>query len=215
MPLEPAERPRSAWQLPLPPLAALHLAELGPAVMADDPCEAASATATPPGPRKYYRARYHEPTIGRFISEDPIGLAGGVNLYAYVRNSPLKFTDPLGQAPIDLKTVNCPLGSPEGDQCFLDCGTKGVKLCEITYRWQPTITKTIGPTGQGQQHILDWVKIDSRCECNDEPPRPLHAWPLVIPIIICILMGGCTLPLPLLRVCPAMVPIATGPPDEA
>jgi len=45
----------------------------------------------------FYRARYYSPTLHRFISEDPIGLAGGDNnLYAYVSNSPLRLRDPLG-----------------------------------------------------------------------------------------------------------------------
>ena len=45
----------------------------------------------------YYRARYYDPKIGRFISEDPIGLQGGdVNFYSYVRNNPTNFTDPSG-----------------------------------------------------------------------------------------------------------------------
>ncbi|MEM5770101.1 MAG: RHS repeat-associated core domain-containing protein, partial [Bacillota bacterium] len=38
----------------------------------------------------YMRARYYDPNVGRFISEDPIGFAGGdVNLSAHVRNQPL------------------------------------------------------------------------------------------------------------------------------
>jgi RHS repeat-associated protein len=45
----------------------------------------------------YYRARYYDGKTGRFISEDPIGLAGGFNLYAYVTNSPVNGTDPSGQ----------------------------------------------------------------------------------------------------------------------
>ncbi len=45
----------------------------------------------------YYRARYLNPEIGRFITEDPIGFSGGINEYAYVEDDPTDFTDPLGQ----------------------------------------------------------------------------------------------------------------------
>ena len=44
----------------------------------------------------YYRARYYDPKIGRFISEDPIGFGGGINFYAYVGNNPVRFIDPFG-----------------------------------------------------------------------------------------------------------------------
>ena len=44
----------------------------------------------------YYRARYYNPAIGRFLSEDPIGFRGGINEYVYVGDSPLSFVDPLG-----------------------------------------------------------------------------------------------------------------------
>ncbi|MDD5035618.1 MAG: hypothetical protein PHE55_12760, partial [Methylococcaceae bacterium] len=44
----------------------------------------------------YYRARYYDPGIGRFISRDPIGLAGGINRYTYVGNTPINKVDPLG-----------------------------------------------------------------------------------------------------------------------
>ena len=45
----------------------------------------------------YYRARYYSPARQRFIAEDPIGFAGGdANLYAYVWNAPLDYTDPTG-----------------------------------------------------------------------------------------------------------------------
>jgi RHS repeat-associated protein len=44
----------------------------------------------------YYRARFYDPQLGRFISEDPIGLVGGINLFAYVFNNPATYTDPSG-----------------------------------------------------------------------------------------------------------------------
>jgi RHS repeat-associated protein len=45
----------------------------------------------------YYRARYYDSQLGRFISEDPIGFsAGDTNLYRYVNNSPTNYTDPTG-----------------------------------------------------------------------------------------------------------------------
>jgi RHS repeat-associated protein len=44
----------------------------------------------------YYRGRYYNPTFQRFISEDPIGIAGGIDVYAYVGDDPFDFSDPFG-----------------------------------------------------------------------------------------------------------------------
>ncbi|HEV2233471.1 MAG TPA: RHS repeat-associated core domain-containing protein [Terriglobia bacterium] len=44
----------------------------------------------------YYRARYYDPSTGRFLSEDPIRMGGGVDFYAYVRNNPVVRNDPTG-----------------------------------------------------------------------------------------------------------------------
>ena len=49
---------------------------------------------------RYSWARYYHPQLQRFISEDPIGFAGGdINSYTYVRNSPLNSRDPSGLCP--------------------------------------------------------------------------------------------------------------------
>ena len=56
----------------------------------------------------YYRARYYDPSTGRFLSEDPIRYAGGnIDFYPYAVNRPTFFIDPLG-----LATVNNNTGSP-------------------------------------------------------------------------------------------------------
>jgi RHS repeat-associated protein len=47
----------------------------------------------------YVRARYYDPELARFNSEDPIGLAGGINPYVYAGNDPVNNTDPLGLYP--------------------------------------------------------------------------------------------------------------------
>lgn len=49
----------------------------------------------------YYRARYYDPQLGKFISTDPIGFAAGdANLYRYVSNSPITRIDPSGQTTV-------------------------------------------------------------------------------------------------------------------
>jgi RHS repeat-associated protein len=49
--------------------------------------------------QQYKRNRYYDPTTGRFTQEDPIGLAGGMNLYGYVGGDPINFGDPFGLCP--------------------------------------------------------------------------------------------------------------------
>jgi RHS repeat-associated protein len=44
----------------------------------------------------YMRNRWYDPNSGRFTQEDPIGYAGGINLYAYAGNDPVTFSDPFG-----------------------------------------------------------------------------------------------------------------------
>ncbi len=62
----------------------------------------------------YYRARYYDPEVGRFLSRDPLGLAAGPNPYTYVENSPTNYLDPSGQV-VDI----CRSMRPWNDQCFV------------------------------------------------------------------------------------------------
>jgi RHS repeat-associated protein len=45
----------------------------------------------------YYRARYYNAIMGRFLQKDPQGMVDGPNLYVYVRNNPVNFKDPMGK----------------------------------------------------------------------------------------------------------------------
>jgi len=45
-----------------------------------------------------HRNRYYSPGLGRWLTTDPIGFRGGLNLYEYANNSPLIFSDPTGTA---------------------------------------------------------------------------------------------------------------------
>jgi len=85
----------------------------------------------------YYRARYYSPKLQRFISEDPIGLLGGINKYVYVNNRPTMLVDPLGLADCGPFGMNIP--DPWGlseccdkhDDCYKNC--EGRKKCDETF----------------------------------------------------------------------------------
>ena len=44
----------------------------------------------------YYKARFYNPSLGRFLQTDPVGYQDDLNLYAYVGNDPLDHSDPMG-----------------------------------------------------------------------------------------------------------------------
>ncbi len=79
----------------------------------------------------FYRARYYNPAWGRFVSEDPIGVAGGVNLYGYVDQQPTGEKDPSGLAPSGNYTPRPPSsankcldnGSGDPAQCRAICSS--------------------------------------------------------------------------------------------
>jgi RHS repeat-associated protein len=100
-------------------------------------------------PRKgrfhYYRARYYDPKLGRFISEDPSRMWSGPNLYSYVENDPVDFTDPLG-----LMKVKNRVAMPTGAllinlRCLEEC---------IGRTFETRVTETTGGHPPGNPHTL-------------------------------------------------------------
>jgi RHS repeat-associated protein len=62
---------------------------------------------------QYMRNRYYDPKTGRFTQQDPIGLAGGMNLYGFASGDPVNFSDPFGLCPMELTGRPC-LGPMDG-----------------------------------------------------------------------------------------------------
>ncbi|VWC18269.1 sugar-binding protein [Burkholderia diffusa] len=70
----------------------------------------------------YNRHRYYDPEVGRFISKDPIGYAGGHNLYVYPLN-PVTWSDPLGLTAGDGKTTRVRhYTNRKGSNAICECG---------------------------------------------------------------------------------------------
>ena len=106
----------------------------------------------------YMRARYYDPALGRWISEDPIGIAGGLNVYAYAGNDPVNLTDPSGLDP-DCKPIDVPPGPGQIPGIGQECKRP----------WNP-----FGPGGP-----LEWLDPSNECgmdvfhdpECSGYPDQ--------------------------------------------
>jgi len=66
----------------------------------------------------YYRARFYNPGIGRFVSRDPLGLQGGINQYAYTNDNPVNLVDPMGL----VATIVAQNGNYYGSNTLTDAG---------------------------------------------------------------------------------------------
>ncbi len=100
----------------------------------------------------YMRGRYYDPLVGRFISEDPSGLSGGPNLYAYAANDPVTRRDPTGASP--------------------QCGDEGLDSSgRDRYGEQQPGTLTTGATG------LPEIVVTAPCPDPIGPPPYLNEAP--------------------------------------
>ncbi|MEN5135631.1 MULTISPECIES: RHS repeat-associated core domain-containing protein [Pseudomonas] len=93
----------------------------------------------------YNRHRYYDPDVGRYLTPDPVKLAGGLNQYRYVPN-PTGWVDPLGL------TSNCP--PPNRPGCEIPDGSNGVKVEEGEPNL-PTIAHNIDPKILKRVHTIE------------------------------------------------------------
>jgi RHS repeat-associated protein len=81
----------------------------------------------------YYRARYYNPTTGRFISEDPAGFMAGPNFYTYVYDDPIDYRDPFGKDPIVGASAGAIMGGFYGAWGAWTTGGNGGTLRKVHY----------------------------------------------------------------------------------
>jgi RHS repeat-associated protein len=121
----------------------------------------------------FYRARWYDPSQGRFASEDPVGIDGGVNWYSYVENNPTNFDDPFGLTKLPRsRTGTRPCNAAEEAECIKMCGPKGMESCRVSRTFRVVRAK-------GHLRRYDWVDGPLSCSCNDcDPP----AVPVPVPV---------------------------------
>lgn len=114
----------------------------------------------------YYKARFYSPMLGRFMQTDPIGLAGGPNLYAYVGNDPVNFKDPSGLAADEkCTTLYVNHGWQYSDGHVLWTSSTPFEFCAPNLA--PASTNAYG-AGRGEKYDPAKAKAQ-RDECHREP----------------------------------------------
>jgi RHS repeat-associated protein len=101
----------------------------------------------------YYRARFYDPTLARFLSADPLGIAGGTNGYAYVENAPTRFIDPTGLQLVITgppPPPDPPVGCSAGPWVFFGLDTRSREEDVWTQGHGPQVTL---PNANGQPAI--------------------------------------------------------------
>ncbi len=104
--------------------------------------------------------RYFDPATGRFLTRDPIGLEGGVNLYAYVGNGVVVRTDRLG-----FRVDWC-----EGEQKS-GVGSHAWLCCDESKRGGPERRTCLGFRPSGKWCTTPWIDEGSWETGDDAPPH--------------------------------------------
>ena len=97
----------------------------------------------------YYKARFYDPKLGRFLQTDPIGTQDDMNLYAYVGGNPVNATDPSGMAAAQAKILAGDLtGSVnnwwDASKAGFQSSTMGEAAMKLVEGFSPTAGMAVG-----------------------------------------------------------------------
>jgi RHS repeat-associated protein len=110
----------------------------------------------------HYKARAYDPELGRFLQTDPIGAAGGMNIYAYAGNDAVNFTDPSGLDDCELRiTSGYALWHSEG-RTYL---TNEVELVDVqTIPCSDYMGPGFAESGGGQSYTHEFWALSQVCQ---------------------------------------------------
>lgn len=147
----------------------------------------------------YHRARFYDPTLGRFLSKDPAGMVDGTNLYAYAGDNPVNYGDPSGldgNPWSGTGTGTCArFGIGCGSSCQPGGGSGGTWNPPSPAPSNPPNAPPIqlGPTGPGPRpggpnYGVDWSCVGRRIFSPQGTPNllnPFQAWVCFFPCAPC------------------------------
>jgi RHS repeat-associated protein len=126
----------------------------------------------------YYRARYYDPSAGRFLSEDPAGFIPGVDFYTYVSNSPTNLVDPMGLLQVCCRSAHQSFAQvwakltlqPAPCHCFLKL-SDGTTLGGYFSKKMSDLGN-LGNLVTGKNDKTDHDTYAKEAKCSDVPGNP-------------------------------------------